>query len=197
MVCKQKCPNCAELRRAAVEIVGRGGIAAVSIERLADATRLTEDEVGAHYPSAAACLCDAYDEVSRSVLKDFAAAFAIERDWRGALTGAARGLLERMAARPAEARLCFQEVLRGDHELLRLRDAARRRMLDLFVSELRRRTGDQRVSTVQLELLIGAGFQAIAAAVAEDRVADLPTMLAELTSRAYVFEPASAIAAWR
>jgi hypothetical protein len=143
----------------------------------------------AHYPSSSVCLSETYEEVSRSVLDDFKAAFEAEKGWRDALTAGARRLLERMAAHPAEARLCFQEILRADHELLRRRDAARKRMVDLFVRELRRRQRDGPVPRTQLELLIGAGFQAIATAVAEDRNARLPELLAELTSRAYVFEP--------
>lgn len=82
------------------------------------------------------------------LLDDFASAFAPEARWRDALSPAARRLLGRMAARPEEARLCFQEVLRGDHELLRRRDGARRKMADLFVGELGRRRGlDLRASS--------------------------------------------------
>jgi AcrR family transcriptional regulator len=195
MFCKQGCPTCAELRGAALQIVGGEGIEAMTLERLSSEAGLSLDEVVPHYPSASACLYETYEEVSRGVLADFAATFAAEMGWRHALTAAARKLLERMAARPAEARLCFQEILRGDHELLRRRDAARQRMVDLFVRELRRRLGDNEVPRIQLELLIGAGFQAIAAAVEEDRLSELPELLAELTSRAYVFEPVEPVVA--
>ena len=195
MPCKQSCSTCAELRAAALEIVGSGGIEALTIESLASAASLSPDQVRRHYPSAPVCLSETYEEVSRSVLDDFKAAFKAERGWREALTAGARTLLERMAAHPAEARLCFQEILRADHELLRRRDAARKRMIDLFVRELRRRHGDGPVLRTQLELLIGAGFQAIAVAVAEDRVAQLPDLLPELTSRAYVFEPSETVTA--
>jgi AcrR family transcriptional regulator len=193
MLCRHACPTCATLRSGALEIVGREGIEALTIERLGYQAGLTPDEVRAHYPSAADCLSESYEEVSRSIRDDFAAAFAAEARWRDALTTAARRLLERMAARPEEARLCFQEVLRGDHELLRRRDEARRKMVDLFVGELGRRKGNWRVPRTQLELLIGAGFQDIAAAVAEGRVVGLPELLPELTSRANVFEPAEPI----
>lgn len=194
-ICKQACPACAQLRCAALELVGEDGIEALTLERLSSRAGLSPKEVGAHYPSAEACLYETYEEVSRSVLADFAAAFATERGWRRALTAGARSLLERMAAHPAEARLCFQEILRGDHELLRRREAARQRMIDLFVDELRRRVGEEDVPRTQIELLIGAGFQAIAAAVAEGRVAELPALVPELTSRAYVFEPAEPVPA--
>ena len=190
MFCKQPCSTCAELRQATLRIVGGEGIEAVTLERLSGEAGLSPDQIAAHYASPTACLYATYEEVAQSIHADFAAAFAAEPSWRRALTAAARGLLERMAARPDEAHLCFQEILRGDHELLRRRDAARRRMVDLFVRELGRRQGDEQVPRTQLELLIGAGFQAIATAVAQDRLAELPQLLAELTSRAYVFEPA-------
>jgi hypothetical protein len=95
-----------------------------------------------------------------------------------------------MAARPAEARLCFVEVLRGDRELMRRRVASRRRMVQLFARELRYHLDDEEaVSELQLELLSGASFQAISAAVADGQVADLPELELALISRANVFEP--------
>lgn len=45
---------------------------------------------------------------------------------------------------------------------------------------------------MQLELLIGAAFQAIAAGVNSGNITELPEMMPELTSRAYVFQPAAA-----
>lgn len=138
------------------------------------------------------CLCDIYDEVALSVYHDFAAAFAAARGWRDALRTAAVTLLRRMASRPAEARLCFAEIPRGDHELLRRRVASRGRLVHLFVRELGKRRDDAEAVQMQLELLIGASFHAIAAAVAKDRVADLEALAPELEARACVFEPVAA-----
>ena len=45
---------------------------------------------------------------------------------------------------------------------------------------------------MQIELLIGAAFQAIATAISTGQIADLPDKMPELTSRAYVFEPLAA-----
>jgi AcrR family transcriptional regulator len=192
MFCTSACPSCAQFRGAALKVVGDEGIEALTIERISREAGVASETVRVHYPCASACLYETYEEVSQGVLDDFAAAFANETGWRRALTVGGRTLLERMAARPAEARLCFVEILRGDHELLRRRDVARRRMIDLFERELRRRLDDEDVPRMQLELLIGAAFQAIAAAVAEGRVAELPDLLPDLTSRAYVFEPVAA-----
>jgi hypothetical protein len=166
------------------------GIDGLTLERLSERAGVTGDEARSHYPTASSCLYDTYEEVSRSVLEDFRNAFRAEPRWRPALALGGRTLLERMAAHPDEARLCFVEVFRADHELLRRRLAARRRLVQLFGSELARRLdGEEGVSELQLELLVGAGFQAIAAAVSEGRIADLPALEPELVSRATVFEP--------
>ena len=153
---------------------------------------LSVGELRRHYSGASACLADTYSELARSIHEDFAAAFAAEDDYYDALTLAGQTLLARMAEHPDEARLCFVEALRGDHELARLRADFRRRLVDMFAVELRRRCNREGVPRMQLELLIGAAFQAIAAAVGSGSIADLPDLMPELTSRAYVFEPAAA-----
>lgn len=191
-LCKKGCSQCAALRAAALAIVGADCVEAVTIERLAEQSGLTVDEVGRHYPDASSCLYDTYERVARSIYEDFEGAFAAEHGWRRALARAGRLLLERMAANPAEARLCFVEILRSDHELLRRRAVARTRLVDLFVSELGRRRDHPEQFRMQLELLIGAGFQAIAAAIETGDITALPKIEPELESRALVFEPVSA-----
>lgn len=187
--CTSTCGTCGQLRAAALEIVGEDGLQAVTLERLADKAGLSTDEVQHHYPYLSECLYETYEEVANCIYEDFAHSFASEPRWRTALTVGGRTLLERMAANPAEARLCFVDILQGDHELLRRRDAARRRLVDLFVAELGHRRGEPEQFRVQLELLIGAAFQAIAAAVATGAIDELPRLEPELESRAYVFEP--------
>ena len=148
--------------------------------------------LGAHYQTVQSCLHDTYDHVARSVYQEFAAAFAAEQGWEDALRLAAGTLLRRMAARPDEARFCFIEVLRGDHELLRRRDASRRRLIALLVQELGRECEQPQHFALQLELLIGSSFQTIATSIAHGEVAHLPALQPELESRAYVFAPLAA-----
>ncbi len=183
--------TCARLRSAAVAIVAEEGIESFNGDRLELRSGLAAEDLATHYVSATSCLYDAYEEVSRSIHDDFAVAFAAEPSWYDGLALAGRTLLARMAENPDEARFCFVEVLRGDHELARLRADSRRRLVDLFVAELRRRC-DNEVPRMQLELLIGAAFQAIASAVNGGNITELPGMMPELTSRAYVFQPAAA-----
>jgi AcrR family transcriptional regulator len=192
MPCRPACPACARLRATSLRTVGTDGIDALTIERLSRDVHLPPETVQAHYPNASDCLYDTYEEVALSIYEDFVAAFAAEQRWHDALRLAVRTLVQRMADRPAEARLCFAEILLGDYELLRRREASRRRLLELFVREHARRCDYPEHSPVHMELLIGAGFQAIASAVAEERVAQRETLAAELESRALIFEPAAA-----
>jgi hypothetical protein len=190
--CVPACPTCADLRKAALTIVGDEAIDALTDVRLAAEGGLSVEELKRHYATAALCLYQTYDEVALSIYRDFERCFAAERGWRDGLRLAASTLLGRMAARPAEARLCFAEILRGDCELLRHREASRRRLHDLFMRELGKRCEQPGLFAIQLELLIGAEFQAIAAAVGEDHISQLPALDAELESRAHVFEPVAA-----
>jgi hypothetical protein len=171
-------------------IVGRDGIAELSFQALCARAGLEPVQARAHYADATACLYATYDAVALSIYEDFAHAFAAETGWRKGLRRAGVTLLKRLSARPAEARLCFVEVLYSDHELRRRREANRRRLVDLFVSELGRRRDHPERFRMQLELLIGAGFHAIAHAVARGKVDKLAALEPELATRAFVFEPA-------
>lgn len=190
--CVPACPTCSQLRADALRIIGSEGIDGLTIYRLAGESGLAAEQVMAHYPTASGCLYDTYEEVALSIYLEFRWAFESEEGWRDALQLAATTLLRRIGANPAEARLCFAEILQGDYELLRRREASRRRLVNLFVSELGRRREDAETFRVQLELLIGVGFQTIAAAVLEERVGELDELSAELESRAFLFEPVAA-----
>lgn len=192
--CHSACLICARLRSATLELVGDGGLESATLARMAEAAGISEARARRHYDSAAECVWDTYEVVARSIYEDFAAAFGAQPGWRAALAAAAHRLLARMAAHPDEARLCFVEAPRGDHELLRRRVRSRQRLVSLFARELhrRRRQPGGGVPEMQLELLIGAGFQAIAASVAEGSASELPAMEPELHARARVFEPSAA-----
>jgi hypothetical protein len=181
---------CLQLRSAVLAIVTADGIEALTSGRLAAEAGVSVEEAGEHYATASDALYDTYEELAQAVLEDFRSAFGVEQSWRPALQLGGRILLERMAARPAEARFLFIEAPRGDHELQRRRIVARRRLVQLFAAELHGRTdGEDVVPQLQLELLIGAGFQAIAAAVESGDCTELPELEPELVSRAHVFEP--------
>jgi hypothetical protein len=190
--CSSACPTCARLRATALTIVGADGIDGLTYARLAEDAQLSGESARDHYPTASACLCDTYEEVSRSIYEDFKSAFAVQPGWRDALRLATRTLVHRITKHPDEARLCFAEILQGDHELLRRREASRQRMVGLFERELRRRCDWPEPVRMQVELLLGGGFHAIASAVTEDRLTESESLNAELESRMSVFEPLAA-----
>lgn len=189
MACNPDCAPCALLRQAALSLVGAGGLEAVSLEALASSAEIDVVELRGHYATEAECLHDTYEEVAHAVREEIAAAFAEVPSWPDALTLVGKRLLAWMAERPAAARLCFIEVLRGDREMLLRRDAERQRTIDLFVREHRRRRHSENLPELQLELLVSAGFRAIGAVVAEGRGAALPELEPELALVAEVFEP--------
>lgn len=145
-----------------------------------------------HYGDASGALCATYDEVAAAIYEEIADALASERGWYDALRAGGLALLRHLNTHPAEARLCFAEIHKGDHQLLRRRASSRRRLVSLFVRELGRRREEPELYAVQLELLIGASFQAIATAVSEGSVEQLEQLAPELESRAFVFEPVGA-----
>jgi len=69
----------------------------------------------------------------------------------------------------------------------RRRDANRRRLIALFVRELGREREHPELCQLRLELMVGAAFQAIAAAIDDAAVAELPALAPTLESRAFVF----------
>lgn len=143
-------------------------------------------------PTASTCLQETYDEVAETVLAEFAGAFAEEEDWRCALRLSTRRVLRHMAAHPDEAQLYFVDVLRGDHELLRQHVAARGQLVELCVRELGGRPSAGDLTAIRVELLIGACFHALAAAVEEGRLGDLLAIEAELASRLCPFDAVAA-----
>jgi hypothetical protein len=178
MSCEPGCSTCVRLRELALGIVGQGGIEALSLEVLATGAGLRVAD-------------DTYDELSCSVMRDLVGAFSEGSSWEASFDLARRRLLERMAAHPAEARLCFVETLRGDRELRRRRTLTRRWIVQFLEREHRRRHQGEGLSATQIELLIGAGFHAISDAVAEGDAGDVPALERKLAELADVFEPAA------
>lgn len=184
--------HCTERPAAALAVSPERGIEALRSERLVDRAGIVMVDLTADNLTPALCGYEAYQAVAETVFTEFAEAFADDEDWRGALRVAARNTLRRMAARPDEARLYFVEVTRGDHGLLERHVAARARLVKLCVDELSRRGGEQDLPEIRVELLIGAGFRAIADAVEDGRLADLPELERELAQRAWAFEAVAA-----
>lgn len=189
MSCQPACATCERLREAALATVGEGGTEALSEPALAAQVGLPPDEFRRHYPTVAECLYETYDEIVCDILRDMVDAFAGGGGWQTGFELARRRLLERMAARPAEARLCFVETVRGDRELRRRRDITRRWVVEFLTREYARRQYEEELPPLQIELLIGAGFQTISSAVAEGEADDLVELDGKLAEIAGFFIP--------
>lgn len=192
MACGPGCPGCESLRAAALELVGKGGIEALSIESLAERTGGQPAEVAAHYATSSECLYATYDEVVCDLLRETVDAFREGSDWQEGFGIVRKRMLERLAANPAEARLCFVETLRGDRELRRRRDVNRRWIVGFLTREHACSANGNGMHPIQIELLIGAGFQAISTALAEDRDAELTELEPRLADLESCFVPVHA-----
>jgi AcrR family transcriptional regulator len=192
MGCEPGCPGCERLRSAALELVGKGGIENLSLESLAARTGGRPAEVAAHYATARECIYETYDEIACDHLREMVDAFEEGSDWQEGFEIARRRIVERLAVNPAEARLCFLETLRGDRELRRRRAAKRRSIVDFLTREYARSENGNGMRPIQIELLIGAGFQAISSAVAQDGGLELSELDSRLTSMENCFLPVHA-----
>lgn len=192
MSCKPACPTCERLRAAALELVGEGGAPAVTVERLAELCGLTPEEVVTHYRKATDCLYATYDEVACGLLLDLVDAFGQGSDWQTSLELSNRRLVERMAASPALARLCFVETVRGDRELRRRRDIHRRWVAKHLASEYAsRELHGEDIPDTQFEMLVSAHFQAISDSVANGSGCDFEQLRPKLSEIAGYFIPVS------
>ena len=192
MSCEWACQTCASIRSATLQLVGERGLTGVNLDLLAEQTGLTRDELCEHYPSVEDCLSDTYEEVSMDLIAMLAESFARGKSWADGLVRGHARVLARLAHRPAEARLLFVEVLRGDRELLWRRESMRALMVQLLTSEHSARSEREDLPPMQHELLVGASFQLISSHVAEGQIDELPELAPELAELAGIFEPLAA-----
>jgi AcrR family transcriptional regulator len=192
MACTAACPECERLRAAALGLIGEKGIEGLSQEALAERSGVSPVQAAQHYATAADCLYETYDEVSRDLLREMVETFRESSDWQTGFELSRRRLLERLAANPAQARLCFVETLRGDRELRRRRDVRRRWIVEFIAKEYARSASGDGVPPIQIELLIGAECQAISTVVADGGASELPELEPRLDELEHCFVPVPA-----
>lgn len=183
MSCDPECMTCERLQDLAVELVADGGAEALSFETLAARSGLPAALIEEHYATPGACLYGPYDAASLRMLEVLARGFGDTPSWHIGFERATRELLAEMAADPARAKLCFVIAPRIDHELRTRCEGHRRLIVAFLAAEYERRRRRERLSEVQIELLVGASFHAITetlAAGAEEELAELGPKLGEL-----------------
>lgn len=180
MSCQPSCATCAQLRAAALQIVGEQGIGALTHETVAARSRLSAESVAAHYPELASCLYEGYDEKASDLVRAVVAGYEGDADWLSGFERSRVGLLDWLSAHPAGARLFFVEALRGDRELRLRRDLTRRKIVEFVTGEYARSANGDGAPALQIELLIAAGFQLISGAMCNGGTHELAEKLAEL-----------------
>ncbi len=191
MSCETACPTCASLRAAAVRLAGERGVSEMTTARLCAYSGVPRAVLTMHYGSVGECLGEAYEELADEIRESFAESFADSSSWADGLMLGLERMLVRMADNPAEARLCFVETISGDRELMRRRETARRRMIDLLSAERRRRDAWE-PTRIQQEMILGVCFQQISARAVEGRIDELRGLVPELEQLTSLFEPVAA-----
>jgi hypothetical protein len=188
--CGPACPTCADLRRAAVALVGSMGLAGVTPERLAQVAALPERALAAHVcGDVDACVAAAYQETIEGMQSRYAARLRAAATRDEALRDATRDLLAQLARRPAVAAFVTIEVLGGNRELLELRERLRRQSVAIVRRELARFDGAGVAPELQVEMLLGTMAHAIARRVSSGETATLPDVLEPVLTLAGACEP--------
>lgn len=192
MSCRSKCPVCGQLREIAVAVVGDSGVVGLSLEVLSERSGLALNEIEEHYPTAEACVCDAYDAASGDLVRIVADAFGDAVDWWDGFEAAMQELFARLAANPHEARFCFVDAPRISRKLQRRCEGRRREIVDFLAAEYERRRTREHLSEVRIELLVGASFHAVSEALATGGPDELLALAPRLSELAGVVELAVA-----
>ncbi|WP_445150384.1 hypothetical protein [Baekduia sp. Peel2402] len=142
-------------------------------------------------------MADAYRRAADELFVEYAASFRLAQSWPDKLSTGLERLLQRLAAEPAVAHLCFVAPMAGDEELCELREAFRARHVELLAVEQDRHLDDEEelLPELALEMMVGAVFRTITSLVAEGRAPELPALMEDVTFSAAVFEPRVALAA--
>jgi hypothetical protein len=190
MVCGGDCRTCARLRRAAIEVGAAVGIEGVDAALLANTAGVPLNAVTGHGPgSARGWVAVAYAHATRQLQSDFEEDFNSGASWTDGLRLATEGLVATLADDSAQARFCYVEVMRGDKTMRELREAVRRRSIDLFTRQYLDRHGNRTVPEIKLELACNSIIHVISTHAREGRVAELPDALDAMLLPAGACEP--------
>jgi hypothetical protein len=191
--CGPGCPVCADVRRAAVALVGSLGLAGVTPERLAQVAGLPAEALAAHRCGEVdACVAAAYREAVEGMQSRFAARLRSAATREDGLRDATEDLLAYLARNSDLAALVAVEVLNGGRELLELRERLRRRSVENVRRELARLDGTAAPPAVQVEMLVATIGHAIARQVTTGQTALLPEMLEPALTLVHACEPLAA-----
>jgi AcrR family transcriptional regulator len=170
------------LLAAMAELVAEHGYEHASPPAVAARAGVSRSVFALHFESKEGCLLAAYDAAAEQAFSAAAAAFvATPGSWAEATHAALDGLLEYAAATPTFARLAEQALIHGGERAV----ARRAQVLDLFMEFLEPGyaiAGEPPDAPRTASHLIGgAVYELLRRHVAEDRLAELPYALPEIT----------------
>jgi hypothetical protein len=192
--CLPGCPTCADLRRAAVAVIGSLGLERLTAERLAHACGLRREIADRHVcGSVEVVVPAAYAEAMQGLQARYAARLHRAATREQALRDATADLLEYLARHGDVAAFVTVEVRKGGRELQELREAMRRQSVTNVRRGLARFDGDAVASDLQIEMLVATMGLTIARHVEAGRTADLPAALGPALAMADACEPLPAL----
>jgi hypothetical protein len=188
--CGPGCPTCADLRRAAVALVGSMGLEGITPVRLARVAGLPPDALAVHAcGDVDACVASAYRKAVEGMQSRYAARLRAASTREEALRDATRDLLVYLARHPDVASFVSVEVRNGGRALMSLREELRRRSVANVRRELARFDGPAVAPELQVEMLIATMGHTIARHVATGETAKLPDALEPALAMAGACEP--------
>jgi AcrR family transcriptional regulator len=158
--CFSDCSTCRRLRKAAVAVTLRRGMAAATSEAIAERAEVPLERAVEHYPTAEGCLAAAYDEGALLVRRICARVLRGSGSWQERLRAAADAASEEFKTRPELARFCMVEAWRSDLPMLcASRLASRERLVAILAEESG--PGDEDLPDLRFEILVGAAHHTV------------------------------------
>jgi AcrR family transcriptional regulator len=154
------------------------GYAAVTIDDIARAARISKRTFYDHFADKERCLIAAYEAAASSVYDAAArAAAADDRGWRHQVDTIISTYLKALAAQPAMTRVFHVEIQAAGPAALELHLAVNLRYAALLRRIVNRGRAERRLSQPLAVALLGAVNELVLHAVAEDRVRRLPALM--------------------
>lgn len=112
----------ARIIQATIRIVSDGGLAALSLSKIAPAAGVSHHTIRKYFSSANDAFAAAYRAGSRAMIAYCLEAYTAETDWRSAVHAGLGAQLRFLATNPELARIGFLEIYAAGSELLELRE---------------------------------------------------------------------------
>jgi AcrR family transcriptional regulator len=158
--CFSDCPTCRRLRKAAVQVAVRNGIAATTSHAIAELAQVPPERAAEHYPTAEDCLAAAYDEGALRLRRLCVQTLRGAGTWRERLHATVDVAIDEFRKRPELARFCMVEVSRSDNRVLcASRLAARERFVAILSEECGVEDAD--LPELRFEMLAGAAHHMV------------------------------------